>query len=150
MARKPCVFADGVGMKFRAVMTAVFFLLGAPVSGRANMDLAPAQEPEWTYQKSASYEAYVLVRADGSNVSGAEFEVQLMCKSVFETAEYSRWAMANLVLIGSEPGMVVFQGKISEELVDVTLIIDRDRHVPTFLYVGGRQRAYCKHSFAYP
>lgn len=137
-------------MKFRAAVIAALFLLGDPASGWADTDSVPAQEPEWTYQKSASYEPYVLVRADGGSVPGAEFEAQLMCKSVFETAEYSRWAMTNLVLIGSEPGMTSFQGKIGKELVDVTLITDEDRHVPTFLYVGGRQRAHCEHSFAYP
>jgi hypothetical protein len=121
------------------------------VAAHAEPAGAPSsKEPEWTFVKAPAYMAYELIKADGGRIPGQEFEDQLMCKNIYETFAYFKWALSNLTLVETHPDYVGFEAYANGHVVEVALVNDQQRRIPMFLYVAGKPVAHCEHSFAYP
>lgn len=109
----------------------------------------PTKEPEWTYERTDRYREYHLIQLSGPAIEGRDFEAKIMCKNVFEAADYNMWALQNLTLTGSRAGMTSFMALSDGQPVEISLVMDEERHVPSYLMMGGAVIASCRHSIAY-
>lgn len=99
--------------------------------------------PEWIYRRNERYRDYHLVQQRGAAIPGREFEAQIMCKNVFDAADYNMWALRNLVITGSRQGMTSFLGMVDGQQIEISLVMNEERRVPTFLIMGGTTIASC-------
>ncbi|WP_156459653.1 hypothetical protein [Brevundimonas sp. Root1279] len=112
---------------------------------RRKLDLIGAEtQLGGTLKRNERYHEYHLVQQRGAAVPGREFEAAIMCKNVFDAADYNMWALQNLVITGSSQGMTSFLGLVDGQRVEISLVINEERHVPTFLIMGGTAIAACE------
>ncbi len=56
---------------------------------------------------------------------------------MFDAADYNMWALQNLVVTGSRQGMTSFLGMVDGQQIEISLVMNEERRVPTFLIMGG-------------
>jgi hypothetical protein len=114
---------------------------------------APIQEtrgPEWTIKRTDNYRDFEVIALDGTALSGAEFEDRLMCKNAADNVTNTMWALRNLRILVTRPGLTTFVGRLDGTGIEVSLVLDEQRHVPTHLLLGSTTVVWCEHSLAYP
>lgn len=114
-----------------------------PRSAPAPVVVPPPPPPEWVYRRNERYRDYHLIQQSGPAIPGREFEAEIMCKNVFEAADYNMWALRNLVITGSRPGMTSFLGMVDGQQIEISLVMNEQRRTPTFLILGGSTVASC-------
>lgn len=93
---------------------------------------------------NSNYRTYSVALAAGGTVPGSIYEARVMCKNVYDAADYNMWALQHFIVLASTPEFTTFQGQLaSGDPVVVGVIIDQNTHVPEFLSLDNQVVASC-------